>query len=253
MSIFSGLAQTTRSLWFRDTQESPLFINETAVRIRAGMLLAIPLYMLWLLIDIVWGEKWIPTGMVTDTFETDWEGRTIYAIEAVRRTYEYSFETALLFYALFEMMAGMTVATSRLSPTIWLSAFLARRHPQVWKPLVPKRFAWALGASMIVACLVFFNPDTFAALLNLVGLSLSTDTQIMPMWVPMLIFACLGFMWMEAILGFCVGCQIHALLVKLRILDEPCESCNNIDWDEIRRKNEARLKAEALASGPKAE
>jgi hypothetical protein len=47
-------------------------------------------------------------------------------------------------------------------------------------------------------------------------------------------------MWMEAILGFCVGCIVPALLVWLGVFKEECEACNNIDWDEIARRKQAR-------------
>jgi hypothetical protein len=38
-------------------------------------------------------------------------------------------------------------------------------------------------------------------------------------------------MWMETVLGFCVGCHIHALLVRLGVLKDDCYACNNLTWD----------------------
>jgi hypothetical protein len=53
----------------------------------------------------------------------------------------------------------------------------------------------------------------------------------LPRWLPLvMVWVCLGFMWLEAILGFCVGCKIHALLVKLGVFQEECEECNNLDF-----------------------
>ena len=72
----------------------------------------------------------------------------------------------MLWYILFEMLAGMFVFTSRLSPTVLLSTYLARHPTPVWKPLTPKRFAWSIGASFITVCLVFFNPEVFAGWVN---------------------------------------------------------------------------------------
>ena len=115
------------------------------------------------------------------------------------------------------MIAGMFIFTSRFSPTIYLSSFLARKTPPVWKPLVPKRFAWTIGASLISLCIVFFNPDTFAGWVNTLWGSelLTTAENFLPGWVvTRLIWACLIFMWLEAILGFCVGCKVHSLLVE---------------------------------------
>jgi len=78
------------------------------------------------------------------------------------------------------MIAGMFVFTSRFSPTIYLSSFLARKTP-----LVPKRFAWTIGASLISLCIVFFNPDTFAGWVNTLWGSelLTTAENFLPGWV----------------------------------------------------------------------
>ena len=241
------MPQMLKNLWFRDPAESPSYINEVAVRIRAGILLMIPLYMTLTLIDAIWGTRWIVDGnSLTDTFDTDWDGHTIYAAQVIKRTWEYSVQTWVLFYGLFEMLAGMTVITSRLSPTILISTFLARKTPPVWKPLAPKRFAWSIGATLIAVCLVFFNPVPVAEFVNkLAGHTILPETvSFMPYWIPLiLVWVCLGFMWMETVLGFCVGCKIHALFVKLGILKEECEACNNIDWDEIARRHAAKQQA----------
>lgn len=230
-----------KNLWFRDTKEPSPYINDVAVRIRAGFLLIIPIYMGFTLFDVAYTSKWIvDTNTVTDTYETDWEERIIYAVEATKRVYEYSTQTWVLFYALFEMLAGMFVITSRLSPTILLSTVLAQKSKPVWKPLVPKRFAWTIGASFIIMCILYFNPDTFAGWVNTIANKelLPTTENYMSSWIPTtLVWVCFGLMWMETVLGFCLGCKIHSLLVAMGILKEECEACNNIDWDEIARKS----------------
>ena len=225
-------------LWFRSRDDVTPFINDTAVRIRAGIMLAIPIFMAFTLWDIVFGSRWIVTGeVIKDTFELDFDNRILYMVEAVRRTYDYTVQTWLLFYALFEMLAGMNVKTSYLSPTIWLSTFLARRARPVWKPLAPKRFAWTIGASMISVCLVFFHPEKFAAAINFIFRNelLPTTEQFLPRWLPLvMVWVCLGFMWLEAVLGYCLGCEVHALLVKLGVFKEECEACNNLDFSQPR-------------------
>lgn len=224
-----------KNLWFLDPKDSTIYINDVAVRIRAGLMLAIPLYMGFTLYDIVYGSPWVVTGdMVKDTFDTDFDGRILYHVEAVRRTLEYSKQTLVLFYALFEMLAGMFVWSARLSPTVLISSFLARGHEPVWKPLTPKRFAWSIGAAFISVCLIFFNPEVFAGWVNTLSghALLPTTENYMPRWIPLvLVWVCLGFMWMETVLGFCVGCKIHALLVKVGLLKDDCEACNNLRWN----------------------
>ncbi len=220
-------------LWFHAPQEGPIYINEVAVRIRAGILFIIPAYMAYTLLDTVFGSQWvIDSNTIVDTYETDVENRILYALQATKRTYEWTLQTWVLFYALFEMLAGMTVITSRLSPTIFIASLLAKPHPPVWKPLLPKRFAWGLGTIFIIICLIFFQPDTFAQWINsLTGLSLlPTTEQYIPRSLALtLVWVCLIFMWLEAVLGFCVGCQIHTLLVKIGVISEECEACNHID------------------------
>lgn len=231
--------QTIKNLWFQDPRARPVYINETAVRIRAGMLLAIPIYMGFTLWSAIFGGHWIVDGnTIHDTLDTDWDGHIIYSANVIRRTWDYTIQTYVLFYGLFEMLAGLFVWTSRLSPTILLSSFLARNHHAVWKPLTPKRYAWLLGAILISLCLIFFNPSTFADWVNAIaGRTLLPDTsQYLSYWIPSLVFVCVAFMWLEAVIGFCVGCKIHWLLVKLGVHKEECLACNNIDWDEIARR-----------------
>lgn len=238
-----------KNVWFRDTQEKDLFINEVAVRIKAGFLLAIPIFMSFTLYEAIFVSNWIVDGnTLVDTGDMNFDEHIIYQVEATRRTYDYTFQIWVLFYGLFEMMSGMFVWSSRLSPLNHIATFLARNEKPVWKPLVPKRFAWVMGSSFIVVCLIYFAPDSLARAVN--GLwgepLLSTTENYMSAWIPLiLVWVCLLFMWLETVLGYCAGCKIHALMVALGILKEPCESCNNLDWDEIARKNEVRLAAQA--------
>jgi hypothetical protein len=230
LRITDAIRSTVRNLWFLDPNDRSLVINDIAVRIRAGLLLAIPLYMSFTLYDVVYGSHWVVTGeYIKDTFDTDFDGRILYHVEAVRRTYDYTMQTWVLFYALFEMLAGMFAFTARLSPTIYIASLLARGHAPLWKPLTPKRFAWSIGATFISVCLVFFNPDTFAGWVNAIAHHelLPTTENYMPKWIPLvLVWVCLGFMWMETVLGFCVGCKVHSLLVRLGWLQEECVACN---------------------------
>ncbi len=237
-----------KNLWFRNPKESTTYINDTAVRIRAGMLLVIPVVMLFTLYDAIYVSNWVVDGnTAVDSYDTDWDGNIIYNVEAIKRTYDYTVQSWILVYALFEMLISMSVVLSRLSPTILIASILASRQPQVWKPLVPKRFAWTIGATMISICWIYFNPEIFAGWVNAIAGSavLPTTENYMSYYIPLLmVWVCLGFMWLEAVLGFCVGCKVHALFVSLGIIKEECEACNNIDWEEIARKHKERQQVE---------
>jgi hypothetical protein len=171
--------------------------------------------------------------VVNDTLDVDFDGHILYMVEAIRRTYDYARQSHVLEYTLFEMLAGMFTWAAWLSPTVWIAGLLARRRPAVWKPLAPKRFAWALGASFICTCWVFFNPEVFAGWVNLFGSSelLPTTYNYMPRWIPLtLVSACTALMWMEAVLGFCLGCKLHSVFVHFGWIQDECEACNNLDF-----------------------
>ena len=233
-----------KNRWFRDITEPQLYVNEAAVRVRAGILLLIPLFMGLTLYDVVYTSKYIvDASTLVDTYETNADEHIIYTAEVTRRVFEYSTQTVVLFYILFEMIAGMFVTTARFSPSILISSYFARNLQPIWKPLRPKRFAWSIGASIAIACLIFFNPDTFAGWVNSIfGVEelLTTTENFMPAGTgTTLVIVCMTFMWLEAVFGFCVGCKVHALLAKVGIIKEECEACNNIDWDKIAEKNKA--------------
>ncbi len=234
---------TLKNLWFRDTQEEVIYINDTAMRIRAGILLLVPIYLSFTLYDAFYNSKFIvDTNTLNDTYETNFDDQIIYAAEVVKRVYEYSLQSILLLYVLFEMLAGMFVFTSRFSPLILLSTILARNASVVYKPLTPKRFAWAIGAIFISICLVFFNPDTVAEFTNNLFKSniLPTTYNYIPYYIPIsLVFLCTAFMWLESIFGFCVGCKIHAALVAIGVLSDKCYACENIDWEVIKKRNKS--------------
>ena len=235
-NVMNYLPKIVKNIWFKDTDSSDVYINEVAVRIRAGIFLIIPLYMGLMLYDVAYTSKWmVDNNTAIDTYGTNWDDQIIYAVEAVKRTYEYSTQTFILFYVLFEMIAGMFVTTSRLSPSILISSFFARNQKPAWVAIAPKRFAWSIGASIVITCIIFFNPVVFAHGVNDVFNAeiLPTTERYMPAGMGIaLVSVCLLFMWMEAILGYCVGCKIHGLLVKMGILKKECHACNNLSWNK---------------------
>ena len=237
------MRETLYNLWFQDPRAKPTMINETVVRLRAGMLLMIPIILSYTLYSAAFESSWIvDSATAVDSYDTNFDDQIIYKVEAVRKTYDFTIQTYMLFYVLFEMISGMFIWSSRLSPTILVASFLTKNKPKVWKPLTPKRFAWTLGSLFIATCLVFFNPDIFATWINtLAGTTILPEgTQYMPYQVPItMLFICFTFMWMEALLGYCAGCSMHALLVKIGIFKDECIACNDIFSPEAVAAREA--------------
>ena len=73
---------------------------------------------------------------------------------------------------------------------------MTRRHPPEWVSAKPKRFAWTLGLAMSLAMTVITN---------------SGVRGLLPRTICLI---CLALMWLESVLGLCVGCEIHGLLVR---------------------------------------
>jgi hypothetical protein len=84
----------------------------------------------------------------------------------------------------------------RYSPAGWLSQALVADKPVEWVSARPKRFAWTLGLMMAGSMAVITN-------IGVRG------------WTPRTIcLICLTLMWLESVAGLCVGCKLHAFLVR---------------------------------------
>lgn len=111
-----------------------------------------------------------------------------------------------LFFVEFLLRVG---AGLRYSPIGRLAGLLTARRAPHWVSAKPKRFAWTLGLVMALAMVVITQ-------LNIRG--------------PLPLTICLVFislMGLEAVLGLCLGCEIHGVLVRRgwAAKDEAYEIC----------------------------
>ncbi|MDD1781098.1 DUF4395 domain-containing protein [Enterovibrio sp. ZSDZ35] len=104
-------------------------------------------------------------------------------------------------YVIFDMTMAATFGLTPLSPSGLLGTALTMKSSPVWKPIQPKRFAWSLGALMGIACLVF------------------RLMELPDIWLFSVLGACFMLTWLEAVLGFCVGCWMYNKLFGC----EPCQ------------------------------
>jgi hypothetical protein len=88
------------------------------------------------------------------------------------------------------------VAGLRWSPVGVVARAMTRRRPPDWVSAKPKRFAWTLGLALTGAMTVITNIPIHGYLPRTICL------------------ICLALMWLESVLGFCLGCEIHAYLVR---------------------------------------
>jgi hypothetical protein len=94
-----------------------------------------------------------------------------------------------------EFLVRVAVGIS-LSPIGLLARWMTQRQPPDWVSAKPKRFAWTLGLAMSGAMTIITNAGIRG-------------------WLPRSIcLLCLGLMWLESVLGLCLGCEIYGLLVR---------------------------------------
>jgi len=97
------------------------------------------------------------------------------------------------------------------SPVGLVAGWMTSRQAPHWVSAKPKRFAWSLGLAMALVMTVLSNSGVRGAL---------------PRTICLL---CLTLMWLEAVLGLCLGCELHGLVVRKgwRPKDEAFEICPN--------------------------
>lgn len=112
-------------------------------------------------------------------------------------------------YVIFDMLAAAAFGLTPLSPTGVLGTLLTMRIRPAWKPAQPKRFAWLLGGSLGAACL---------------GMRLSGVDNV---WIIGVVAICFTLTWLEAVLGFCVGCWLHSRLFECEVCEVPYRPYDN--------------------------
>src|SRR3954451_12945118 len=92
---------------------------------------------------------------------------------------------------LIRLTAGL-----RYSPMGALGHLMTRAYPPEWVSAKPKRFAWKLGLALSFSMVIITN---------------SGVRGLLPRSICLI---CLTMMWLESVLGLCLGCELHAWLVR---------------------------------------
>jgi hypothetical protein len=106
-------------------------------------------------------------------------------------------------YVIFDMFMTAAFGLTPFSPTGILGTLITMRVRPVWKPTQPKRFAWFLGGSLGITCL---------------GMRL---LHVANPWIIAVVAICYTLTWLEAVLGFCVGCWLHSMLFGCEVCEVP--------------------------------
>jgi len=133
-------------------------------------------------------------------------GAVAFAYAALARIYGPIQVITALFFVEFALRVAFGLDRSPLG---LLARWLVRRRPPDWASAKPKRFAWTLGLLMALAMTLITNLGLRGAL---------------PLSICV---ACLALMWLESVLGLCLGCEVHGLLVRRgwAARDEAFEIC----------------------------
>lgn len=94
-----------------------------------------------------------------------------------------------------DFLLRVTVGLER-SPAGLMAGSLTRRQPPERVSAKPKRFAWSLGLVMTLAMATITNSGIHGPLPRTICL------------------VCLVLMWLEAVLGLCLGSEVYALKVR---------------------------------------
>jgi hypothetical protein len=98
-------------------------------------------------------------------------------------------------FLFIDFLVRVTVRLDR-SPSGILARWMTCRIDPQWVSAKPKRFAWTLGMVMALAMSIITNDGIHGPLPRTVCL------------------ACLTLMWMESVLGLCLGCEIYGVMVR---------------------------------------
>jgi hypothetical protein len=93
---------------------------------------------------------------------------------------------------LLRQVAGLTP----LSPLGTLGTFLVSNQTPEWVGATQKRFAWALACSMALLIAILTNAGVHGIGVMAIGLAL------------------IFLLWLESVVGFCMGCFIYSRLIK---------------------------------------
>jgi Domain of unknown function (DUF4395) len=121
----------------------------------------------------------------------------------------------------FVDFSARVIAGLERSPAGVVARWMTRRQPRQWVSAKPKQFAWTLGLGMALAMTIITNRGIHGALPRSICL------------------VCLTLMWLEAVLGVCLGCELYRVMVRRgwRATDPSYEICPNgaCDVDALNR------------------
>ena len=94
-----------------------------------------------------------------------------------------------------EFLIRVTIGI-KFSPVGILARWMTLSRERLWVSAKPKRFAWSMGLVLSLAMTLITNSNIRGTL---------------PLTICLI---CMTLMWLEAVLGLCLGCEIYRFMVK---------------------------------------
>lgn len=116
---------------------------------------------------------------------------------------------------LIEMMIRLTL-NHRYAPAMALGSLIVRWQRPEWVSAKQKRFAWSLGFALAFLGCLGFGWLGFPAL-----------------WMLVLCAVCLTFLFLEAAMGICVGCELQRLFSRTEPQMCPGDRCSYRPADRL--------------------
>ena len=204
-----SLKSKFQSMWFREKPDqlntNQIYINERAIRARAGIILLIPIILLFIRLDHGDHNEWIISpSTILSQVQIDTKNAPV-----IQREYSHTFAYTLIFFVMYEMLMAMFVRTAHFSITSLLGVLFTSRQKPIYQPMRPKIFAWLIGLVLAVLC------------------QISLYYSVMQSIAFYFLAACLLFMWLEAVCGICAGCYMYRGLTKIGVIKERCDPCED--------------------------
>eukprot|EP00529_Nitzschia_sp_RCC80_P020782 CAMPEP_0113468484 /NCGR_PEP_ID=MMETSP0014_2-20120614/15382_1 /TAXON_ID=2857 /ORGANISM="Nitzschia sp." /LENGTH=403 /DNA_ID=CAMNT_0000360881 /DNA_START=210 /DNA_END=1421 /DNA_ORIENTATION=+ /assembly_acc=CAM_ASM_000159 len=115
---------------------------------------------------------------------------------------------------IWEFVTSMVFGLTPFSPAGIVATLMAMvlQPSPLWKPAAPKRFAWAIGATLATTCFIMVQyrvemGDAYRPAVTAVALTCNLAT------------------WLEGNAGFCVGCFMYNNLLVPYLGKEECSEC----------------------------
>ena len=104
----------------------------------------------------------------------------------------------IMLFLVFDLFTSVFFGLTPYSPLGMAATLATRAYEPQWTPHLPKRFAWTLGFVLASTCLLF-------QLLEVQGV-----------WLSALLWIFFVLTWLDAAVGFCMGCWIYSKLFGCR-------------------------------------